>query len=290
MRLGSGMGGWEHWTSGGFSKTWCRSEHRRSTPFTTMPLKFKCKTKEEIPAEHLPLYAERDGAWVLDVDGAVEKAKLDEFRSTNVALLKERDDLKKRFDGIDPEEFKRLQVERQRVEEGKLLKEGDVEKIVLARLKAALDPVEKRAQAAEQSAAKMTDRLAEIEINRGAIVAATKLGLRPTAIPDLTLRARCVFRMVDGKATAFDADGKSPLYGPDGLTPLSLDDWAAKLVVEAPHLFEPNAGGGATGSNPGSGAAPVKNPFKRGADWNLTEQMKLSKRDPKLADRLKAAA
>ena len=31
--------------------------------------------------------AERYGAWVLDVDGAVEKSKLDEFRTTNVALL-----------------------------------------------------------------------------------------------------------------------------------------------------------------------------------------------------------
>jgi len=26
-----------------------------------MPLKFKFKTKDEIPADHLPLYAERDG-------------------------------------------------------------------------------------------------------------------------------------------------------------------------------------------------------------------------------------
>jgi hypothetical protein len=37
-----------------------------------MALKFKFKTKAEIPAEHLPHYAERDGAWVLDVDGAVD--------------------------------------------------------------------------------------------------------------------------------------------------------------------------------------------------------------------------
>ena len=61
-----------------------------------MPLKFKFKSKDEIPADHLPLYAEREGGWVLDVEGAVEKSKLDEFRNTNVSLLKERDDLKKR--------------------------------------------------------------------------------------------------------------------------------------------------------------------------------------------------
>ena len=67
-----------------------------------MALKFKFKTKEEIPAEHLPLYAEREGAWVLDVDGAVEKTKLDEFRNNNVELAKERDELKKRYEDIDP--------------------------------------------------------------------------------------------------------------------------------------------------------------------------------------------
>jgi hypothetical protein len=41
-----------------------------------MALKFKLKTKDEIPAELVNLYVERDGAWLLDVDGAVEKAKL----------------------------------------------------------------------------------------------------------------------------------------------------------------------------------------------------------------------
>ena len=52
-----------------------------------MALKFKAKSKDEIPAELVNLYAERDGAWLLDVDGAVEKTKLEKFRATNVALM-----------------------------------------------------------------------------------------------------------------------------------------------------------------------------------------------------------
>ena len=48
-----------------------------------MALKFKFKTKEEIRTEHLSLYAERDGTWLLDVNGAVDKSKLDEFRTTS---------------------------------------------------------------------------------------------------------------------------------------------------------------------------------------------------------------
>lgn len=101
----------------------------------TMPLKYKCKTKDEIPAEHLPLYAEREGAWVLDVDGAVDKSKLDEFRSTNVTLLKERDELKQRFEGIDPEEVRKLADEKRRLEEAAQLKAGEFEKVVEARVK-----------------------------------------------------------------------------------------------------------------------------------------------------------
>ncbi len=37
----------------------------------TMALKFKVKLKDEIPAELVNLYVERDGAWLLDVEGAV---------------------------------------------------------------------------------------------------------------------------------------------------------------------------------------------------------------------------
>ena len=44
-----------------------------------MPLKYRFKAREEIPGQHQALYVERDGAWVLDVEGAVEKTRLDEF-------------------------------------------------------------------------------------------------------------------------------------------------------------------------------------------------------------------
>ena len=87
-----------------------------------MSLKFKFKTREEIPAELQPFYAERDGAWLLDADGVVEKSKLDEFRTTNVNLLKERDDLAKRFEGIDPEEVRQLAADKQKLLEERQLK------------------------------------------------------------------------------------------------------------------------------------------------------------------------
>lgn len=256
-----------------------------------MALKFKFKTKEEVPAEHLSLYTERDGAWVLDIEGAVDKAKLDEFRSNNVALMKERDELKQRFDGIDPEDVRKLAEEKRRLEEAQQLKTGEIEKVVEGRVKAIKADLEKQLSTVTGERDALNARLVAIQIDQGVITAATKRGLRPTAMPDITARARTIFRLVNGVPTAFEADDKSVRYGKDGLTPMTLEEWVDVQVSEAPHLFESNAGGGAAGNGSGGvgNKAPVKNPFRKDT-WNLTEQMKLQKTDPQLASRLKAAA
>jgi hypothetical protein len=120
------------------------------------------------------------------------------------------------------------------------------------------------------------------------VAEATKRGLRPTAIPDITARARMTFKLVDGVPQAFD--GEKLRTGKDGVSPLTLAEWVDALGSDAPHLFEANAGGGAAGSGSGgAGNRSVKNPF-RPESWNLTEQMRLEKSDPQLAARLKAAA
>ena len=68
-----------------------------------MALKFKLKSKDEIPADQQALYVERDNGWMLDVDGVVDKSKLEEFRANNIALSNQLAEQKKRFEGIDPE-------------------------------------------------------------------------------------------------------------------------------------------------------------------------------------------
>ena len=116
-------------------------------PVIPMSLKFRYESKEDVPAEHLPFYAEREGAFVLEVEGAVDpssvaelrradKAKLDEFRQSNVALLKERDELRKRFEGIDPDEVQKLAEDKRKLEEEQQLKAGEFEKVLEKRLTA----------------------------------------------------------------------------------------------------------------------------------------------------------
>jgi hypothetical protein len=255
-----------------------------------MALKFKFKSKDEIPAEHQPLYAERDGAWLLDVDGGVEKSKLDEFRNTNVALIKERDELKKRFEGIDPDEVRTLADEKRKLEEAQQLKAGEVEKVIEARVKSLRGELDKQISTLTSERDGLNARLVTIQIDQGIIATASKRGLRATAIPDITARARNLFKLVNGVPTAFEADGQTVRPGKDGVTPMTLEEWVDAQVSEAPHLFESNAGGGAAGNGSGGvGNKSVRNPFRR-ESWNLTEQMKLQKTDPQLAARLKAAA
>src|SRR3974377_1712578 len=102
-----------------------------------MALKYKFKSKDEIPADQQALYVERDGAWLLDVDGAADKAKLDEFRANNITLANQLAETKKRFEGIDPDQVRKLAEEKQRLEEAQQLKGGEVDKVVEGRLKTA---------------------------------------------------------------------------------------------------------------------------------------------------------
>jgi hypothetical protein len=255
-----------------------------------MALKFRFKSKDEVPADQQAFYVERDGSWVLDVDGVVDKSKLDEFRANNIALSNQLAEQKKRFEGIDPDEVRKLAEEKQRLEEAQQLKGGEVEKVVEGRLKTAKAEWDKQLSAVSSQRDALNCRLTAIQIDQGVIGSATKRGLRPTAIPDITARARIVFKLVDGAPRAYEADGQTVRVGKDGIAPMTLDEWVDQQVADAPHLFESNAGGGAAGNGSGgAGNRSVKNPFRK-ESWNLTEQMKLQKSDPQLAARLKAAA
>ena len=144
------------------------------------------------------------------------------------------------------------------------------------------------ATSAERDA--LNARLSAIQIDQAVLTEATKRGLRPSAIPDITARAKTTFRLKDGVPQAFEADGQTARMGKDGLTPLTVAEWIDAQVSDAPHLFESNAGGGAAGDGSGgAGNRSGKNPFRK-ETWNITEQMKLQKSDPRLAARLKAAA
>jgi hypothetical protein len=251
-----------------------------------MSLKYKFATKQEIPAEHQAFYVERDGAWLLDADGVVSQTKLDEFRQNNITLTNQL----KRFEGIDPDAIRQLADDKRKLEEAAQIKAGEVDKVIESRVKAARAEWDKTHGVVVAERDTLTGRLTAIQIDQAVVTEATKRGLRPTALTDITARARVTFKLVNGVPQAFESDGQTVRMGKDGTSPMTLAEWVDELVSDAPHLFEANAGSGAAGSGPGGvGNRSVKNPFRK-ESFNLTEQMKLEKSDPKLAARLKAAA
>ena len=223
-----------------------------------MALKFKIKSKAELPAGLEAQYVEREGGWVLDAEGAVEKGKLDECRANNIKLSQELAEQKKRFEGIDPEQVRKLAEEKQRLEEAQQIKAGEVEKVVEARVKAARGELEKQVAAVSAERDALNVRLVTIQIDQGVVAAASKRGLRPTAIPDITARARQVFRLVNGVPLAFEADGQTVRVGKDGSTAMTLDEWVEQQVADAPHLFESNAGKAAALCPLSASVAPAK--------------------------------
>ena len=105
-----------------------------------MALKQKYKDVKEIPAGDERHYVERGGEWVLDAEGDGSKAKLEEFRANNIALKKQIEDLKARFEGIDPEEVRKLVARRScGWRKSGRLKAGEVEKVVENRIKGLQD-------------------------------------------------------------------------------------------------------------------------------------------------------
>ncbi len=256
-----------------------------------MPLKYKYTNQQEIPAEHQSFYVERDGAWLLDADGVVSQAKLDEFRQNNIALTNQL----KRFEGIDPDAVRQLAAEKQHLEDEQTLRSAttaaEVQKVWEAKLKTAKADWDKTHGVVVAERDTLTGRLTAIQIDQAVVTEATKRGLRPTALTDITARARATFKLVNGVPQAFDGD--APRFGRDGTSPMTLAEWVDALVSDAPHLFEANAGSGAAGSGSGgagsASARAPRNPYRK-ETFNLTEQMKIQKSDPQLAARLKAAA
>ena len=246
-----------------------------------MALKNKYASAGDIPAELKPFYVERDGAWLLDSE------RNEELRQTNITVMKERDALLKRFEGslrTATEELSQVKAEKERLElEAKGLKPDEVEKVIAARLKETMARVHAPVLAERDA---LNGRLSALLIDQAVVTEATKRGLRPTALTDITARARMTFKLVGGVPQAFDGD--TLRVGRDGASPLTLAEWVDALVSDAPHLFEANAGGGAAGSGSrGAGGGGV-NPFRK-ESWNLTEQVKLLKTNPGLAARLKAS-
>lgn len=208
-----------------------------------MSLKTRIKSLEEVPEAVREFYTEQDGEFFLPVEGMVTKDKLDEFRTNNVDLKKQLETLQERFDGVDPDVFRELSAKAQKERDKKLIDSGKVEEMVNERLNAAKAGFEKERKGLDKSNRKLTIQLEGLLIDNAVRDASAKSGVRTGAVDDVLLRARQVFKIIDGKAVAYEGDKQ--IFGTTG-NPITVAEFIAdKLAPAAPHLFELSQGSGA---------------------------------------------
>lgn len=209
-----------------------------------MALAFKVTKIEDVAEAFRSLYVKTtDGTYQLEVDGAVDNKKLDEFRENNIKLLKEAE----KFKDLNPEKYAELMKLQQQREEKELLDKGEVDKVIENRVKAMRTEFDTEKTSLMTTNAAMTRQLETLMIDNTVRTVATKNGVRPEAVDDILLRAKTMFRIQEGKVVSLDGEGKI-VYGKDGTTPLSIDEWTPGLKATAPHLFMSSQGGGGQGS------------------------------------------
>jgi hypothetical protein len=248
-------------------------------------LKFIYEKKDEIPEGFEAHYTESNGKWVLECEGAVPKAKLDEFRANNTELKKQLDV----FKDVDAEKYAELLGKEKAMDAADATNAEKVEALVTKRIEALKADHEK--QVAELTAANetATKRLTTLTIDQALTAAGTAAGLRPTAVTDMLGRARAIWKLDDdGNPIAVDEKGEKA-YGKTG-NALTMAEYLESLATDAPHLFEENKGGGSSGGGKGDGTGTGDaNPWKK-ESFNLTQQGRLVTTDPDKAKRLAAQA
>jgi hypothetical protein len=173
----------------------------------------------EVPGPLRDYYTKTaDGKFALDLESHPDSAKVTEFRDKNIALLKERDDLKARFDGIDPEAVK-------------------ADRLKLAELAARPDAAKLAADLAAEKAAHASTQLKQIVTTDF-----LRSGGYTSAVDFIAAKAAKVFAMEDGKVTTKEFSTSNPAE------PLSIGEWIFKQTTEAGFAFQPSRGGGAGGS------------------------------------------
>ena len=208
-----------------------------------MGLKLFVENLDDVSENHKSLYEQTDdGKYRLDVDGAVPREKLDEFRQNNIELLKKLEG----FKNVDVQKYAKLLEIEKRINDKDLVDAGKIDEVVQSRIQSMKIEHEGVVNDLSEKLNISNRQLESLLIDSAVRVKALELGALPAAMDDVLLRAKSAFKLVDGAAIPH-VDGK-PVYGKDGVNPMSVEEWISGLSKSASHLFGKTSGGGAPGS------------------------------------------
>jgi len=211
------------------------------------------------------------------------KTKLDEFRANNVNLLKEQEDLKSKFSGVDLDVYNNMLQQSQALKDKKLIDAGKIDELMEERSKLMREEHNQVVENMKGQQLDLTKKLEHLLIDSAVRDSAVKAGVIDTAIDDVVLRSQSIFSIKEGKAVPHDSSG-NVIFGDGNSDPMDVSEWVKGLTESAPHLFNASTGGG---SKHGSNFSGTNNTISRDVFDNMSHQdrSKFAKDGGKVVDK-----
>lgn len=223
-----------------------------------MKLKMTVDNIEGLDDNVQKLYSKGDdGKFYLDLDGydATAQAKVKEFRQTNIDLMKERDELAKKFSGIDLDKYNEMVEKERQMKDKELLDKGQIEDYVAQRTERMRQDYDSKIESLQTIKDKLEKELGESQNQLSRVLIDSEIqksvssigALKKNAMMHILNVGRQQWKLESNEPVARTPDGKM-IYGKDGSNPITFDEWAETLVKDFPYLFENPEGSQSKGS------------------------------------------
>lgn len=256
-------------------------------------LKQSYDVQTDVPAAVQEHYTEKDGKWLLQTDPPVDlalevKNALNQERTLRRDVEKNLTDFKVKYEGIDPDEFRKLQDRVKGLDDADVYDKQGIEALVTRRTDAMKAEHERQVGSLRRENDQLKTTAGDYErrwrqdrIKTALLDAVTKNGVYEKAVDDAVQRGLSVFTDLDDKGNVIARNGDDVVYGKDGVNALTPSEWITTLKAsgQAPHLWPASSGGGAPALHGANGAGidwqSITNPAERMTrfrEWQATQQ------------------
>ena len=191
-------------------------------------------------------YSKSGDSYLLQVEGAVEKSKLDEFRSSNVEHMKKAE----LYKGIDLDKYHAMQEQERQLKDQELIKSGDIEGLVAQRTNSIVSDYEAKISTLNEQVKNSNSNhdtvVSKYEIEGAAVKAFSEHKISPDAFNAVMSQINNKFSIDNGRVIA--KDGDNILAGANGNLTIS------EFVGSQPEIFKiQSSGGNGSGNNSNAG-------------------------------------
>lgn len=213
---------------------------------------------DSVPEALQEHYVEQDGKYVLDTD---QKARIDEFRTNNITLKQQAEELQgklKAFEGIDPEKYQELTALERQKRDKELIEAGDVETLLNERLESERSTYQKQIDSLKTALDETRGELVATKVTDTLKTAAADAGVLPKAMNDVVKLASGDWELREGRPT-YVQDGEVVLSKENPGEPMGMGEYFKSMLHEKPYYFQTSAGSGGGSQTNARGVKVIPN-------------------------------